>query len=346
MGNSPAAAKEEHPNWKSLSEYRLESALAREKAQHRATQKLVDSLNTELDQTNARFESLLALSDADSRTRFKIKAKTKTSESVATVQLSDWHIEETVKAETINGLNEYNLKIAEQRIENLLGNILRLLELSRKGTRIDTLVVQMLGDFMAGFIHMELVESNSLHPVKAVLWLHDKLTEFLNVLVREAKADIVAVCTVGNHGRTTEKRRVSTRVENSYEWLLYKTLQKHFPQIDWRIADGYFVYLPVYDAMWRHHHGDDLKYQGGVGGLAVPVNKALAQWDKTKRADYDWFGHWHQRIVMRKWQCNASLIGFSAHALSVKAEIEPPSQNFSLWEKDHGLTITTPVFAK
>jgi hypothetical protein len=325
----------------------LEAKLANEKLQHRATRKTNDHLRAELRAAEKRFEALQAIEGNEVRTRYRIRRTRKTSESVATCQLSDWHVEETVKASAVNGLNRYSLRVAEARINHLVENIVYLLKLHRHGTRIDTLVLQLLGDFMTGFIHDELIETNSLHPLQAVLWLHDKLSAVLRVLIEESRCrQIVAVCTVGNHGRSTEKRRIKTRVENSYEWLLYKMLAKHLPEIDWRIADGYFVYLPVFDAMWRHHHGDDLNYQGGVGGITIPVNKAIAQWDKTRWADYDWFGHWHQRVVMRKYQCNSSLIGYSEHALSIKAEFERPSQNFSLWEKDHGLTVTTPIFVE
>lgn len=326
--------------------HKLQAKLANTEEQLRAKKRDCATLSGELALAEKRFQALLALDGAEPTVRHHIRAKRKTSESVATVQLSDWHIEERVKAATVNGLNRFDLRVAEQRIQRLLENLLYLIELNRHGTRIDTLVLQLLGDFMTGFIHMELVESNTLHPVQAVLWLHDQLCAFLDTLLARAKCDLIAVCTVGNHGRTTDKKRINTRVENSYEWLLFHMLAKRYPQIDWRIADGYFVYLPVFGATWRHHHGDDLNYQGGVGGITIPVNKAIAQWDKTRRADYDWFGHWHQRIVMRKWSCNSSLIGYSAHALSIKAEYEEPSQNFSLWEKDHGLTITTPIFLK
>lgn len=328
----------------SLETHKLQALLANTQEQLRAVKRTNKGLGHELKLAEKRFQTLLAIEGTACRTRYRIRAKRKTSESVATVQLSDWHVEERVKAATINGLNSFGLREADKRINRLLENLLYLIKLNRHGTRIDTLVLQMLGDFMTGFIHMELVESNTLHPVKAVMWLYDRLSAFLEAVLENSGCDVIAVCTVGNHGRTTEKKRINTRVENSYEWLLYQMLAKRFPQIDWHIADGYFVYLPVYDALWRHHHGDDLNYQGGVGGITIPVNKAIAQWDKTKRADYDWFGHWHQRIVMRKWSCNSSLIGYSAHALSIKAEFEEPSQNFSLWEKDHGLTITTPIF--
>jgi len=323
----------------------LEGMLANEKLQHKAVRRTNEHLARELQSAEKRFQALLAISGSETPTRFRIQPKQKTSESVATVQLSDWHVEERVKSATVNGLNKFDLKVAEARIDRLLSRLIFLIKLSRAGTRIDTLVLQFLGDFMTGFIHMELVESNTLHPVQAVLWLHDKIHAFLKAVLAEAKCpQIIAVCTVGNHGRTTEKKRINTRIDNSYEWLLYKMLARQFPEIDWRIAEGYFVYLPVFDSLWRHHHGDELNYQGGVGGITIPVNKAIAQWDKTKRADYDFFGHWHQRFVTRKWQCNSSLIGYSAHAQAIKAEFELPAQNFSLWEKDHGLTITAPIF--
>lgn len=326
---------------------KLTSQLANANEQNRALKRTNQHLGGELRLAEKRFQTLLALDGATPSTRYQIRARHKTSESVATVQMSDWHVEERVKAVTVNGLNKFDLAVAEQRIQRLAENLLYLLRLNRHGTKIRTLVLQMLGDFMTGFIHMELVESNTLHPVPAVLWLYDRLCGFLDHIIEKSGCEeIIAVCTVGNHGRTTEKKRINTRVENSYEWLLFKMLSKKYPQIDWRIADGYFVYTNVFGAVWRHHHGDDLNYQGGVGGITIPVNKAIAQWDKTKRADYDWFGHWHQRIVMRKWSCNSSLIGYSAHALSIKAEYEEPSQNFSLWEKDHGLTVTAPIFLK
>ncbi len=34
------------------------------------------------------------------------------------------------------------------------------------------------------------------------------------------------------------------------------------------------------------HHGDEVKYQGGIGGIAVPLLKAVAGWDAVKRCDY------------------------------------------------------------
>lgn len=327
-----------------LSVHRLEAALANAKAQVSASEREKKLLIRELDHAERRFQALLALDGNTPKARFKIKPTRKTSESIAVVQMTDWHIEERVKPGTVNGLNRYDLGVAASRIETLTAKVLHLLKLNRAGTDIRNLVLHLGGDFMTGFIHQELVESNTLHPVQAVMWLHDHISAMLNYLLEHSGCKITCVCNVGNHGRTTEKKRINTRVENSYEWLLYKILSKNFPAIDWRLPDGQFVYLNAYGATWRFQHGDDIKYMGGVGGITIPVNKAIAQWDKTKAADFDFFGHWHQSLFTRKWACNGSLIGYSAHSLSIKAEYEKPAQNFLLWEKDYGRTAIWPIF--
>jgi hypothetical protein len=328
-----------------LEQHKLQAKLATAEAQLRAAKKTNAFLGHELRLAERRFEALLSLDGSEPRTRFRIRARSKTSESVAAVQFTDWHVEERVRPGTVNGLNRFDLRVAEARIHRLVEKVIHLVRLNRAGTKVRTLVIHLGGDLMTGFLHQELVESNTLHPVQAVLWLHDKLHAVLTRLIADSGCDeIICVCNVGNHSRTTEKRRVSTRVENSYEWLLYSILSKQFPQIDWRIAKGYFEWLDVFGAKWRLHHGDDLRYQGGVGGITIPVNKAIAQWNKAQRADLDAFGHWHQSIFMRDWICNGSLIGYSAHSLSIKAEFERPTQNMWLWEKDLGRTGVWPIY--
>lgn len=46
----------------------------------------------------------------------------------AILVLSDWHIEEPVYAETVNGVNEYNLEIAERRVKKVFEKALLLLD--------------------------------------------------------------------------------------------------------------------------------------------------------------------------------------------------------------------------
>ena len=158
-------------------------------------------------------------------------------------------------------------------------------------------------------------------------------------------SEIVVPCNYGNHGRTTRKPRHSTGARNSYEWMLYHVLAKSLKgKACFEVSDGYHLLLDCYGKTVRFHHGDGLQYQGGIGGLTIPVEKAIAAWNKGIRADLDVFGHWHQSQQNPKWICNGSLIGYNAYSVAIKAPYEPPSQTFFLMDRKHGRTITAPIF--
>jgi len=275
-----------------------------------------------------------------------INSRSKTGEATAFAIASDWHSEETVDPDTINNLNEYNLAIAEKRIENFFGAVLRLTEIERAGTNIDNLVLALLGDFMTGYIHEELIEGNSLSPVETLLWVKDKIVKGINTLRNKGRfKKIIIPCCFGNHGRTTMKSRIATGAKNSFEWLMYKWLSESLTDgVEWQVATGYHTYLNIYDKTIRLHHGDSLSYQGGVGGLTIPVEKAIAQWNKGRSANLDVFGHWHQMQQNPKWVSNGSLIGYSPYALKIKASYEPPQQTFFLFDSKRGRTGTWPIF--
>ena len=111
-----------------------------------------------------------------------------------------------------------------------------------------------------------------------------------------------------------------------------------------RIAEGYFCYLDVYNLTLRFHHGQNIRYAGGVGGIHIPLNKAIAQWDKFKRADLDVLAHWHTRQSTNKYVINSSLIGYNPFAIKIKAEFEKPCQTFFLLHPKKGKTVEAPIF--
>ena len=297
-----------------------------------------------IEEQEKQVEVALALS-AESATVTPVKAikSGQGGGSVAFAIASDWHAEETVDPRTVNGLNAYDLEIARTRIQAFFQKVVRLTEIQRAGTKIDTLVLALLGDLMTGYIHEELRESNGLSPTETILWLQDEIASGLALLEKHFER-IIIPCSYGNHGRNTMKPRHATGARNSYEWMLYHIMRKQFPQYEWQISDGYHNYLEVDGRVIRFHHGDDLKYQGGVGGLTIPVEKAIAQWNRAIKADLDIFGHWHQSQQNPKWISNASLIGHNAYAIAIKAGFEPPSQTFFLMDSKRGRTVTCPIY--
>lgn len=297
-----------------------------------------------IEEQSLQVEAALAIGDTPP-TVTKIKPdKSMDGEATAFAIASDWHVEETVDPKTVNGLNEFNLDIAGRRIEKFFKNVVRMTDIQRAGAKIDRLVLFLGGDLMTGYIHEELVESNGLSPTETVLWLQDRVASGVEFLSKHF-GEVVIPCTYGNHGRTTVKSRVSTGAKNSYEWMLYHVLRKALGhKASWHVADGYHLYLDCYGRNVRFHHGDGLKYQGGVGGLTIPVEKAIASWNRGVTADLDVFGHWHQSQQNPKWISNGCLIGYGPYALSIKAPFESPSQTYFLMDKKHGRTVTAPIF--
>jgi hypothetical protein len=260
---------------------------------------------------------------------------------------SDWHVEETVRAETVNGLNSYDLPTAEKRIRRLAKAMQWMVDHHRKSFEIRELVVGLLGDLMTGYIHEELVEGNSLSPVETLLWLQDKISECIvrGLLELPGIERITFVCCNGNHGRTTPKMRVASRAANSYEWLLYHQLRRthgsHARQ-EWHVADGELTYMKIHGVQMRATHGDGATYHGGTGGVTIPLNKAIARWDQGKYADITILGHFHSLHYLPRFCLNGSLIGTSAYGL--RFGHEAPAQASFLIDSKRGPCLNTTLW--
>lgn len=301
----------------------------------------------QLEAAEARCELLAGLKDTKP-VSIKPLVRSKAGNATAVIVLSDWHVEECVSPEKINHLNEFNLQVAQHRIERTFQKALMLLEDARHLASITEVVVAVIGDLISGYIHEELVEENELAPLPATRFASKHLRAGIDLLLREAKVERITVPTCyGNHGRTTQKMRVSTGDDNSFEQNLYYQLRELYqpePRVVWKIESGYHNWLEIQGRHVRFHHGDAIKYGGGVGGITIPVNKAIAQWDRSKRADLDVFGHFHQFMWQWKFVANGCLIGYNPYALRIKADYQPPTQSFIVIDRDNGVTRAVPIF--
>lgn len=278
---------------------------------------------------------------------FRISARKGTgSQATAFLVASDWHVEEVVHSSHVNGLNEFNKRVCEERVRRFFEHGLRLVEKERNATRIDTLVLALLGDFISGSIHEELVEGNRLLPVHAVLEVQEYLAGGIRYLLDGSDLSLVIPCHSGNHGRMTKKVHIATEAGNSLERMMYSALAQRFAhekRVTFLVSEGYHSYLDVYGTVVRFHHGHAVKFGGGVGGLTVPLNKAVYGWNRGRRADLDVLGHFHQFFDGGNFVVNGSLIGYNDFALAIKASPEPPVQAFFLIDSKFGKTVVCPV---
>jgi hypothetical protein len=301
-------------------------ALARE--QRKQDKKLIEQLQ----ETNDRLERErnAALSLKQRVTSHTITAKSQMNGEATLIALaSDWHIEEPVRPAQVNGLNEYNLEIARKRADNFFATLLRLVQIEQQNTRVHHLILALLGDFITNDIHEELAETAQLEPAVAIRMAQELIISGIDHLLSKSKLTITVVCHSGNHARTTREQRHATEHGHSLEWLLYHALADHYEnnnRITFLIPEAYHSYVQVYGLTVRFHHGHEINYKGGVGGITIPVRKAIAQWNTLRPASVDCFGHFHQAFDGNNFICNGSMMGYNAYALSIKAAFEEPVQ--------------------
>lgn len=263
---------------------------------------------------------------------------------------NDWHLEERVDSETVNGMNSYNLEIADKRLKRLWSKSLLLTNAARKISNIRDAVVWMGGDLLNNQLHEDAAETNFLGPTEAILWVIERAEYGLRYLLEYGDFERILVATNhGNHGRTTDKMRTATAYKHSWEWCAYNILARIFanePRITFKIAKGYHNIFEVQGHVVRAHHGEAIKFGGGVGGVAIPLLKAIAQWNKQRPAAIDLLGHFHQFIWNWHFVLSGCVVGFDDFANKIKAEPQPPTQAFIVMDRDRRVVEAKPIFVE
>ena len=281
------------------------------------------------------------------------KTPSGTSESVAVFVASDWHVEEQVNPGAVGYKNEFNLEIADTRIQRFFQGSFRLFDIMRRDTTIKTIILALLGDFITNTIHEDFQETNNLLPAEAIYWAECRLVSGIRFLLDNCPSDteLIVVAHSGNHGRMTVKQRGSSEAGNSLEHYLFYHLRDFFkgePRLKFQISEGYHSFVRLFDERYtiRFHHGHAIKFAGGIGGLTVPVLRAIAQWNQgDKGVNLDCFGHFHTFINYGNFVSNGSLIGYNDFAIRIKAVFERPQQAFFLVNRKwNSKTMVTPVF--
>lgn len=293
----------------------------------------IDALVNELERTRKELDASLILKGVDPRKEIAYQPLTNDTESIAVALASDWHIEELVRKSWSNGLNEYNLTLAEKYAELYFVNLLKLVEKERASTKIDTLVLALLGDFITGNLHLENLETCQLRPIEATLKAEQWLIEGIKYLLNNSDLNLIIPCSVGNHSRITEKVHFATERGNSLEYMMYYHMANHFvnePRVRFYIPDSYLGYLDLKGYVLCFSHGHGIRYGGAYGGITTSVVKKVRAWEQAHRADLYVFGHHHTQLDGGFFMANGSLIGYGARSAAFGYGFEPRQQTFFL----------------
>lgn len=261
----------------------------------------------------------------------------------AVLLLSDLHFGAVVDPEEVP-TNAYNLEIAKTR---LAGIFARARELATEKLHASKIHVCLMGDLVSGLIHDELEVTNDLTAPEQVVEAADALQVGIQELA-DAIGPVSVVSVSGNHGRLRQKKRISQRQIESFDWLCAQVIKRGLAErgeIEFAIPRSPWVIHHVAGLDILIHHGDTIRSWSGLPAYGISRDAFRR---KTLLIDHDIdfdlivMGHLHQhgilpitanlRVIM-----NGSLIGMDPYADSL-ALGGTPSQTLFGVHPDIGVT--------
>jgi hypothetical protein len=257
----------------------------------------------------------------------------------AVALFSDAHIEETVKPETVNWLNEYNLEIAERRIKTYFANLAHCL----KEDNVTELIFSNLGDNITSYLHDELSQTNQCSPIEATLKAQSLIYSGLKYLCCDAGIDslkrIRFIGIVGNHGRTTKKMQYANGRKMSYEWLMYQNIKQQCENanlpIDFYIPDSDVAVVKTVDKkVFLMMHGWQVRGGGTntICGIYPSLQRLSLRYQKIFHQDKIFLGHFHSSVNMPNAVVNGSIISYSAFSMAGGYDFERPQQQYLVFD--------------
>jgi hypothetical protein len=265
--------------------------------------------------------------------------------ATAVAMLSDVHAGANVRLCASSYGNRYSPEICRFRVKRFFSGLRWMIEGQRAQCfDIHDLVLSFTGDMIDNQLHDDQKETSQ-SAIETVDWLEPLLIAGVRDLL-ELDVRIKLVCSFGNHGRDTIKPRRGTGAEHSYEWGMYQRIGRALEPLSVEtLADrDAHQYVEVYGKTLHFTHGDECKYNGGVGGISIPLNKAFAQWHKVRPTYLHHCGHYHTRLDGGWWLANGSVKGYDPFAMSVKGDPQPPEQLFYLLDAKRGKTAVSPIW--
>ena len=318
-----------------------------------ATKEVV-RLQKALDEANAIINAVETMNAMEMEPpRWLSPAKPKPSAATLVLMLSDTHFDEVVDPSELEGLNAYNRKIAELRLQKWTQNAIKMARHYLAGIKYDGVVVILGGDIFSGDIHDELKETNEVGMLESCLHWSEQIAGAIGTLADEfGKVAVVSV--VGNHGRTSRKPRMKQRVVTNFDWLLAKMVQRYFAtdkRITFNIPTSADALLQIYGHGHLVTHGDQVSGGGGIGGIYPPIMRMRARKEnKYLQTGQNfrtlWLGHWHSYLSTPHLIINGSLKGYDEYAMINGFNFEPPQQALAIVTPERNITIQAPIFSQ
>lgn len=253
---------------------------------------------------------------------------------------SDWHGEETIDKEAMEGMNEFNFTIFQERVWHWVDRVIRLCTLRSAEAPIPELHVDFLGDILTGEIHEELTWTNQMRTPKALVRIGMIMGQALMAFTA-AFDRVVATGIAGNHGRNAEKYHFKQFAENNFDVSIYEIASLYCRsaiesgRLTFNVARSPKITVNRFDMTFLLTHGGDIKCFNGISYYGVEKHNARehamrkaqpGQVLDARDFDYVEMGHWHAANKIGNTIMNGSVSGPTEMTMNRFSDNKPPEQ--------------------
>lgn len=205
----------------------------------------------------------------------------------------------------------YNTKIRQDEMKYLSNSIFKIKKLLYHSFNLNHLIIFNLGD---NITNDRIFSGQIFHIDKCVgLQVLEMVTDLSN-FIKEMKKyfnKVTMVCVVGNHGRSLGEYKFDEPIENNYEYIMYKIIQKTFENdkaVEIIVPNTHFYIYKVYGHKYLLTHGDILR-----GFTRNSLERSIKDYVIAHESDFDVFvmGHFHRIDKMTLSEHNVALFNGS-----------------------------------
>jgi hypothetical protein len=265
----------------------------------------------------------------------------------AILHLSDLQFAETIALEEMDGVNAYNVEIANRRIAKTFAVAAALLTAHWKGKPPEVLYLCLGGDMVSGGIHAELAKTDGMTRLPSAQAVASQISAGVRAIRKQVGCKVVIFSVPGNHGRLTlkpeSKAHVADNLDTLVAWFVEAAL-KGDKGVEVRYSESIDCLFDVYGYPFLLTHGDRMGSKGGQGFLGSVAS--ILRGHFKLHADYAdrgvilyriLTGHFHTTCRLPLGYGNGSLAGWSDYARDLRARKEPASQNMLVVHSEHGI---------
>lgn len=253
--------------------------------------------------------------------------------------LSDIHDGEVIRADEIQGVNEFNPDICAARLDRYFYAASVIGNRWAEDCKIEGVLLALAGDMISGDIHEELRITNAMTSHEQVCHVVGLLDAGITrLLVAYPRIHIVGV--PGNHSRSTMKPTAKLYGALSYDMLVMSMLSDRFAhdnRVTFQFGRSKDQITPVFGRTILTTHFDKIGTRGGQGfaGPMLPIIRGAKkiveqQGSVARRPDLIQGGHYHSTgnpyLGPLPILANGSVVGVSEYADDLRVAVEPPQQ--------------------